>query len=93
MPFTQEEINELWKFFMSQRFNYTISELKSMAKEKNIKGYYRMNKVTLYRKLYNDMNKIDRFKFAWCMDDKTLDKSLEISLKMIVTNQKKTGLI
>ena len=46
MPFTQEEINELWKFYMSRRFNYTISELKSMAKEKNIKGYYRMNKVT-----------------------------------------------
>ena len=39
------------------------------------------------------MNEIDRFKFAWCMDDKTLDKSLEISLKMIVTNQKKIGLI
>ena len=52
-----------------------------MAKEKNIMGYYRINKVTLYRKLYNDMNEIDRFKFDWHMDDKTLDKSLEISQK------------
>ena len=25
------------------------------------------------------MNEIDRFKFDWHMDDKTLDKSLEIS--------------
>ena len=34
MPFTQEEINELWKFCMSRRFIFTISDLKSMAKEK-----------------------------------------------------------
>ena len=27
------------------------------------------------------MNEIDRFKFDWHMDDKTLDKSLEISQK------------
>ena len=40
MLFTQEEINELWKFSMSRRFIFTISDLKSMAKEKNIKGYY-----------------------------------------------------
>ena len=52
-----------------------------------------MNKVTLYRKLYNDMNEIDRFKFDWHMDDKTLDKSLEIyQKKMITTNQKIIGL-
>ena len=47
MSLTQEEINELRKYCMTQRFEYTISDLKSMAKEKNIKGYYRMNKVTL----------------------------------------------
>ena len=27
------------------------------------------------------MNEFDRFKFVWCMDDKTIDKSFEISLK------------
>ena len=66
---------------MSPKFILTISDLKNMAKERNIKGYYRMNKVTLYRKLHNDMNEFDRFKFVWCMDDKTIDKSFEISLK------------
>ena len=40
-----------------------------------------MNKVTLYRKLRDGLNEIDRFKFVWHMDNKTLDKSLEISLK------------
>ena len=40
-----------------------------------------MNKVTLYRKLCNGMNEIDRFKFDWHMDDRTLGKSLEISQK------------
>ena len=65
MPFTQEEINELWKFCMSRRFKFTISDLKSMVKKKYIKGYYKMNKVTLYRKLYNGMNEFNRFKFAW----------------------------
>ena len=34
MSLTQEEINELRKYFMTQRFEYTISDLKSMAKEK-----------------------------------------------------------
>ena len=81
MPLTQEEYNELLKYCMARRFIYTISDLKSMAKEKNIKGYYRMTKVTLYRKLYNDMNEIDRFKFDWHLDAKTLDKSLETSQK------------
>ena len=81
MSLTQEEINELWKYCMTRRFEYTISDLKSMAKKKNIKGYYRMNKVTLYLKLRDGMNKFDRFKFDWHMDNKTLDKSLEISLK------------
>ena len=52
-----------------------------MAKEKNIKGYYRMNKVTLYLKLRDGMNEFDKFKFDWHMDNKTLGKSLEISLK------------
>ena len=64
-----------------------------MAKERNIKGYYRMNKVTLYRKLYNYMNEIDRFKLIWCMDDKTIGKNFEIYLKNNITNQKKIGLI
>ena len=81
MSLTQEEINELQKYFMTRRFEYTISDLKSMAKEKNIKGYYRMNKVTLYLKLRDGMNEFYRFKFDWHMDNKTLDKSLEISLK------------
>ena len=36
MPFTQEEINELRKYFMTRRFEYTISDLKSMAKEKRV---------------------------------------------------------
>ena len=44
MPLSQEEYNELLKYCMAQRFKYTISDLKSMAKKKNIKGYYRMNK-------------------------------------------------
>ena len=81
MPFTQEEINELWDFCMSRRFKFTISDLKSMAKEKNIKGYYRMNKVTLYQKLRNDMNEFDGFRFDWHMDDKTIGKNFGISLK------------
>ena len=66
---------------MTRRFEYTISDLKSMAKEKNIKGYYRMNKVTLYLKLCDGMNEFDRFKFDWHMDNKTPGKSLEISIK------------
>ena len=81
MPISQEEINELLKYCMTRRFEYTISDLKSMAKEKNIKGYYRMNKVTLYRKLRDVANGLDRIKFVWHIDDKTPDKSLEISLK------------
>ena len=81
MLLTQEEINELRKYFMTQRFEYIISVLKSMDKEKNIKGYYRMNKVTLYLKLCDGMNEFDRFKFGWHMDNKTHGKSLEISLK------------
>ena len=81
MSLTQEEINELRKYCMTQRFEYTISDLKSMAKEKNIKGYYRMNKVALNLKLRDGMNEFDRFKFGWHMDNKTLGKSLEISLK------------
>ena len=52
-----------------------------MAKKKNIKGYYRMNKITLYLKLRDGMNEFDRFKFDWHLDNKTLRKSLEISLK------------
>ena len=40
-----------------------------------------MNKVTLYRKLRDDMHELDRIKFVWHMDDKTIDKSLEISLE------------
>ena len=53
-----------------------------------------MNKVTLYLKLRNDMNEFDGFKFDWHMDDKTIGKNFEISQKkMIVTNQKKIGLI
>ena len=91
MSLTQEENNELRKYVMTQRFEYTISDLKSMAKEKNIKGYYRMNKVTLYLKLCDGMNEFDRFKFDWHIDNKTLCKSLEILEKMIVTNQKKIG--
>ena len=83
MLITQEEINELWDWVCQTnlKITYTISDLKSMAKERNIKSYYRMNKVTLHRKLYNDMNEIDRFKLSWCMDDKTIDKNFEISLK------------
>ena len=81
MPLSQEEYNELLKYCMAQRFKYTISDLKSMAKKKNIKGYYRMNKVTFCRKLRDVMNGVNRIKFLWHIDDKTLDKSLEISLK------------
>ena len=81
MSLTQEEINELRTYCMTRRFKYTTSYLKSMAKEKNIKGYYRMNKVTLYLTLCDSMNEFDRFKFDWHMDNKTLRKSLEISLK------------
>ena len=81
MPLTQEKIHELQKYFMTRRFEYTKSDLKSMAKEKNIKGYYRKNKVTLYLKLRDGMNEFDRFKFYWHMDNNTLGKSLEISQK------------
>ena len=76
MPITQEECNERLKYCMTRRFNYTISDLNSMAKEKNIKGYYRMNKVTLYRKLRDVMNRVDRIKFIWHVDNKTLEKSV-----------------
>ena len=31
MSLTQEEIDELQKYFMTRRFEYTISDLKSMA--------------------------------------------------------------
>ena len=92
MSLTQEEINELRKYCMIQRFEYTISDLK-MAKEKNIKGYYKMNKVTLNLKLRDGMNEFDRFKFDWHMDNKTLGKSLEISLKNDSNESKKIGLI
>ena len=81
MPLSKEECNELLKYCMTQRFNYTISDLKSMAKEKNIKGYYGMNKVILYLKLRDVMNGVDRIKFVWHIDNKMLDKSLEISQK------------
>ena len=66
---------------MTRRFEYTISDLKSMAKEKNIKDYYRMNKVTLYLRLRDVMKGVDRIKFVWHIDNETLDKSLEISQK------------
>ena len=66
---------------MTRRFEYTILDLKSMAKEKNIKGYNRMNKVTLYLKLRDGINEFDRLKFDWHMDNRTLGKSLEISQK------------
>ena len=81
MPFTQEEINDLRKYCMTRRFEYTVSDLKSMAKKKNIKGYYKMNKVTFYLKLRDGMNEFDRFKFDWHLDNKTLGKSLEILSK------------
>ena len=66
---------------MTRRFEYTISDLKSMAKEKNIKDYYRMNKVTLYLRLRDVMKGVDRIKFVRHIDNETLDKSLEISQK------------
>ena len=66
---------------MTRRFEYTISDLKSMAKEKNIKDYYRMSKVTLYLRLRDVMKGVDRIKFVRHIDNETLDKSLEISQK------------
>ena len=48
-----------------------------------------MNKVTLYRKLRNDMNEFDGFKFDWHMDDKTIGKNFEISQKKNDSNKSK----
>ena len=36
MSLTQEEINELQKYFMTRRFEYTKSDLKSMAIRRKI---------------------------------------------------------
>ena len=48
-----------------------------MAKSRNIKGYHKMNKATLYEKLLDGMDKYDRVKFILRVDNNTLRKSCE----------------
>ena len=49
-----------------------------MAKSQNIKGYYKMNKVTLFEKLLDGLDdKYDRIKFILCIDNNLFQKSFE----------------
>ena len=49
-----------------------------MAKSQNIKGYYKMNKVTLFEKLLDGLDdKYDRIKFILCIDNNLSQKSFE----------------
>ena len=72
-------INELldWICQTNMKVNYTLIDLRSMAKSRNIKGYYKMNKVTLYEKLLDGLDKYDRIKFILCVNNNTLRKSCE----------------
>ena len=49
-----------------------------MAKSQNIKGYYKMNKVTLFENLLDRLDdKYDRIKFNLCIDNNLFQKSFE----------------
>ena len=49
-----------------------------MAKAQNIKGYHKMNKVTLFEKLLDGLDdKYDRIKFSLCIDNNLFQKSFE----------------
>ena len=48
-----------------------------MAKSRNIKGYYKMNKVMLYEKLIDGLDKYDHIKFILHVDNNTLRKICE----------------
>ena len=56
-----------------------------MAKAQNIKGYYKMNKVTLFEKLLDGLDdKYDRIKFSLCIDNNLFQKVLKMKTKMTV---------
>ena len=49
-----------------------------MAKSQNIKGYYKMNKITLFENLLDGLDdKYDRIKFSLCIDNNLFQKSFE----------------
>ena len=76
-----KEVNELWDWISQtnlKKINYTLIDLRSMAKAQNIKGYYKMNKVTLFEKLLDGLDdKYDRIKFSLCIDNNLFQKSFE----------------
>ena len=74
-----KEINELWDWVCQTNLNitYSLIDLRCMAKSRNIKGYYKMNKVTLYEKLLDGLDKYDRITFILRIDNNTLRKSCE----------------
>ena len=76
-----KEVNELWDWISQtnlKKINYTLIDLRSMAKSQNIKGYYKMNKVTLFEKLFDGLDdKYDRIKFSLCIDNNLFQKSFE----------------
>ena len=46
-----KKVNELWDWISQtnlKKINYTLTDLRSMAKSQNIKSYYKMNKVTTF---------------------------------------------
>ena len=76
-----KEVNELWDWISQtnlKKINYTLIDLRSMAKSQNIKGYYKMNKVTLFEKLFDGLDdKYDRIQFSLCIDNNLFQKSFE----------------
>ena len=48
--FSKEEIGELWDWLnqTNLKITYTLNDLRCLTKSQNVKGYYKMNKVTLY---------------------------------------------
>ena len=88
-----KEINEFWDWVgqTNLKITYTLIDLRCMAKAQNIKGYYKMNKVTLYEKLIDGMDKYDRIKFSLQIDNNTLRKSCENENKY-VRNMPQTNL-
>ena len=76
-----KDVYELWDWISQtnlKKTNYTLIDLRSMAKSQNIKGYYKMNKVALFENLLDRLDdKYDRIKFNLCIDNNLFQKSFE----------------
>ena len=74
-----KDVSELWDCICQTnlKINYTLIDLRGIAKSRNIKGYYKMNKVTIYEKLLDGLDKYDRVKFILRVDNNTLQISCE----------------